>query len=323
MELPMRRRTFLKNTAMLAGASLLPPKLRSLPKAADTAAAQSKFRLGAISDGFSPDFEEALRIMKGYGLGWVEIRQVWGKYNTEATLEEIGRIRHLLDQYNFKCSVVDSALYKCTLPGTEPRGHEADPYPYSGQIDLLKRAADRAHAWGADKVRGFTFWRVADSKALYPRIAEELGKAAEVARAEGVRLVIEDEESCNGGTGHEMAAILKLAPSPNLGFNWDVGNGYTHGEVSYPDGYRALDKSRIWHLHLKGMACAPGLKNCHETFADEGEIDLVAQLRGLASDRYRESMSLECEFEAPGMTHLQTTRRSLEGLLRVVNRASS
>jgi len=251
----------------------------------------------------------------------VEIRDIWGKYNTEATPGEIRKAKQLLDQYGFKCSVVDSALYKCVLPGTKPVSSEGEPYPYAGQIDLLKRAMDRAHAWGTDKVRGFTFWRVADPAMIFPRIAEELSRAAEVAQGGRIRLVIENEEACNAGTGHELAAVLKMAPARNLGYNWDVGNGYTHGEVSYPDGYRALEKSRIWHLHLKGMQCASGIKDCRETFADQGEINLTGQLKALLQIHYHESMSLECEFSAPGMTHLETTRRSMEGLLRVVNKA--
>ena len=114
----------------------------------------SRFKLAAISDGFSQDFEKALKIMKGYGLSWVEIRGLWGKYNTEATPEEIKRVKGLLDQYNFKCSVVDSGFYKCVLPGTNAVSIEGGYHtPYSGQMDLLKRAMDRCHAWGTDKVR--------------------------------------------------------------------------------------------------------------------------------------------------------------------------
>ncbi|HEV2424424.1 MAG TPA: sugar phosphate isomerase/epimerase family protein [Terriglobia bacterium] len=332
----MRRRAFLKNAALFSGTALARPRFHSLAgmmtaDARDGARSDNppprsktdaKFKIGAISDGFSGDFEQALQIMKGYGLHWVEIREVWGKYNTEATPAEIQRIRHLLDQYDFKCSAVDSALYKCTLPGTKPVGTERDAYAYSGQMDLLKRAADRAHAWGTDKVRGFSFWRVAEPPSVFTRVAAELEKAAGVARTEGVRLVIENEESCNGCTGHELAAILKLAPAQNLGINWDVGNGYMHGEVSYPAGYDALDKSRIWHLHLKGMACGAGLKDCKEAFADQGVIDLAGQLRALERNHYDGTMSLECEFRAPGMTHEQTSRRSLEGLLRIVHQAA-
>lgn len=314
----MHRRTFLKNTALLAGAACSP---QAVPGFGISLPPSSPFKLGSISDGFSQDFEKALQAMQGFGLSWVEIRHIWGKYNTDATPEEIRRVKSLLDRYHFQCSVVDSAFYKCPLPGTKPLGREASPQLYAGQMDLLKRAMDRAHAWGCDTVRGFTFWRVEKPQTLFPRIAEELTKAAEVAEKEGIRLAIENEESCNAATGHEIAAVLKLAPAHNLGYNWDVGNGYMHGEVSYPDGYNALEKNRIMNVHLKGMQCGPGLTNCHETFPDEGQIDLVGQLRAFLRDHYAGTMSLEGEYRGPGMTREQSTERSMQGLLRVVEKA--
>jgi sugar phosphate isomerase/epimerase len=309
----MHRRDLLKYAFLTAGAACEALAWDSPPPPV------SPFKLAAISDGFSPDFEKALKIMKGYGLSWVEIRGLWGKYNTDATPEEIKRVKGLLDQYNFKCSVVDSGFYKCVLPGTKPVSMEGGYHiPYEGQMDLLKRAMDRCHAWGTDKVRIFTFWRVANPEEIYPRISEDLAKAAAVAQSGGVRLAIENEEACNAGTGHELAAIVKMTPAPNLGYNWDVGNGYAHGEAAYPEGYSALDKTRIWNMHLKGIECAQRFKQCRETFADAGAIDLAGQLRALLRDHYTETMSLECESSAPGMTHQQTTERSMQGLLRVI-----
>jgi len=302
----MNRRTFVK------GIGSLTIGLRAATPA------PGRFKLGAISDGFSEDFEEALRIMKSYGLGWVEIRHVFGVYNTEASPAQMQQLKDLLDKYQFRVSVIDSALYKCTLPDTKPTKNEKDAYPYRDQMDLLKRACDRAHSLGADKIRGFTFWRVAEPEKLSQRIAEELAKAAEVASRAGMRLVIENEGSCNATTGSELAGILKMVPAPNLGANWDVGNGYARGEVSFPDGYDALDKKRIWHMHLKGIACAAQLKNCKEGLAGEGQIDLAGQFRRLIRDGYQETMSLECEFKAAGLTHLETSKRSLEGLLKVL-----
>ena len=302
----MHRRDLLKTLAFLCGSP---------------AFGSNRLKLGAISDGFSQDFEEALKIMKGYGLSWVEIRKVFGIYNTEASPTQIRRLEDLLGKYEFRVSVIDSALYKCTLPGTTAIKNQEDAYPYSAQMELLKRACDRAHALGTDKIRGFTFWRIAEPEKLSQRIAEELAKAAELAARSGMRLVIENEESCNAATGHELAAVLRRAPAPNLGANWDVGNGYSHGEVSFPDGYRALDRKRIWHMHLKGVLCRGNFENCSETFADQGQIDLLGQFNQLLRDGYQETMSLECEFEAPGLTHLQTSRRSLQGLLTVMNQA--
>jgi len=246
---------------------------------------------------------------------------VWGIYNTEATPEQIKRVKSLLDQYHFRCSVVDTALFKCTLPRTTAIASESGGYPYSGQMDLLKRAIDRAHAWGSDTIRGFTFWRVADPKSIYPRISEELAKVSAVAEKAGIRIAIEDEGKCNAGTAHELAAIVKMTPSPNLGFNWDIGNGYGQGEVPYPDGYNALDKSRIWNMHLKGMLCEPN-QRCHAAFPDQGDANvLVGQFRALLRDHYTGTMSLECERTAAGMTHEQTTNRSMQGLLQVMKKA--
>jgi len=313
----MERRVFLKELGILSGAASFATGLM----AEAAASPLSRFKLGAISDGFSQDFDEALKIMKNYGLSWVEIRHVFGVYNTEANPAQIQRIKDSLDKYGFRVSVIDSALYKCALPGTTPVKGQRDDYAYAKQMDLLKRACDRAHELGSDKIRGFSFWRVAEPAKLSERIAGELGKAAEVANRAGMRLVIENEESCNAATGHELAQILGMAPAHNLGANWDIGNGYGRGEVSFPDGYNALDKKRIWHMHLKDMTCQANLKHCSEAIGGHGQVDLVGQFRQLLRDGYQETMSLECEFKAHGLTHLETTKRSLQGMLTAMSKA--
>jgi sugar phosphate isomerase/epimerase len=172
-------------------------------------------------------------------------------------------------------------------------------------------------------LRGFSFRRVADPKAIATRITDELEKAGAVAQRAGVRLAIEDEESCNVRTGHELARLLASVKARNVGANWDVGNPWVGGEVSYPSGYEVLPKDRIWHIHAKGMECAAPGKQCHETFADQGIIDLVGQFRALRRDHYTGTISLECEYHAPGMSHLQTTQRSMEGLLKVAAEAAA
>src|SRR2546426_7279424 len=305
--------------------------------ATPAASSLRRFKLGVISDEFSRDFEEALKAMKQFGLTWVEIRTVWGAYNTEASPAQVQRLKDLLDKYQFRVSVVDTALYKCNLPGTENVVKEKDAYPYPQQMDLLSRAIDRAQALGTDKLRVFAFWRVGDPERHYPRIAEEIAKAADVAHKAKMRLALEDEGSCNVGSGHELAAMLKLVPAVNLGANWDVGNGYWHGEVSYPEGYAALDKKRIWHMHLKDARCGATAtakekaeafrkqgarvseqSKCQTAIVGTGQVDLAGQLRALLRDGYEGTMSLEPEYEAPGVTHFEATRQSLERLLKIM-----
>jgi len=312
----MNRRKFMRTAGSLAGAAWL---AESAPRlAAATLSSPKQFKVAVISDGLSPDFESALKILKSYQVSWVEVRSVWGKYNTEANPDQIRRLKELLDQYEIRCSQVDTALFKCTLPGTRTLGAGAPVYPYAEQMDLLKRAIERAHAWGTDKVRIFTFWRVADPEKIYGRISEEVQKAAEVAKSAGIRLTIENEDATNVGTVHELAKMLATLPS-NLGANYDIGNGLWLGEVPYPDGYKMLDPKRIWNMHLKGADCGPSFRDCKETFADQGQIDLKGQLRALVRDGYDGTLSLECEFKAPDLSPTATTERSLQGLLKVMS----
>jgi sugar phosphate isomerase/epimerase len=187
-------------------------------------------------------------------------------------------------------------------------------------MDLLKRAIERAHAWGTDKVRIFAFWRVADPETIFGRVCDEVRKAAEVAKSAGIRLIIENEDTTNVGKVAELSKILAALPA-NVGANYDTGNGMWLGEVSYPDGFKTLDPKRIWNIHLKGAECAPNFKDCHETFADQGQIDLKGQLTALLRDGYNGTMSLECEFKDPNLTPTETTKRSLDGLLKVMAEA--
>ncbi len=317
----MKRRAFLGSFAVLAGEACLAPRAETADAPAARAAPLDRFKLGVISDELSPDLDEALQIMKGFGLSWVEVRTVWGVYNTYASPPQVEKIKDLTKKYGFRVSVVDTALYKCALPGTTPAKGEKDFRPYSEQMDLLKRAIERAHDLGTDKLRVFAFWRVANPEAHYPRISEELAKAAEVARSGQVRLLLEDEGSCNVGNGHELAQMLKLVPASNFGANWDVGNGYWNGEVTFPDGYAALDKKRIWHMHVKDVRCQAGHQQCRTTIVGTGEVNLLGQFRALLRDGYQETLSLEPEVQASGLSHQEATKQSLAGLLKIIAQA--
>jgi len=314
----MERRQFLQRLMLT---SLAATAEESLTGAEPSSLALRRFKLGSITDEWTPDFESALKAMTRNGLSWAEIRTVGAIYNTEASEAQLRKMKDLLIRYRVRVSVVDTALFKCALPGTAPLGKEKDAYPYSGQMDLLKRALDRAHFFSTDKIRVFAFWRTADNQRHFDRIAENLRKAADVARAGGARLVLENESECNVATGAELARILQMVPASNFGANWDVGNGYWQGEVSFPDGFRKLPKHRIWHMHLKDVRCSQNLSNCSTVVVGRGQVDLAGQIRALVAEHYEGTMSLEPEVEAPGMTHEEATERSLKALLALMNKA--
>jgi len=190
---------------------------------------------------------------------------------------------------------------------------------YSQQQAILERAIARAKDFGTDKVRIFSFLRVDDPKTVLTRVATELEKTAAVAHREGIRLVLENEFSCNVATGMESASMLKIVKSPSLGLNWDPGNAYDAGETPFPDGYAALDKSRIFHMHLKDGA--PGANGVAWAPIGGGKIDFVGQFRALIKDGYKGTMSLETHYLNAAKDKEASSRESMDGLLKVIKQA--
>ena len=310
----MQRREFVAGATTLAWFSAIPA----------WAAEMKQFQLGVITDEVTQDFEKALLWAKGYGLQWVELRFVWNKYVTEFTADDVKRAKDLLAKHNMKVSVVDSPYLKTLLPGTKSKfdSGKADPLQsdYSQQQGILERAIARAKDFGTDKVRIFSFLRVDDPKTVFARVATELEKTAAIAHREGVRLVLENEFSCNVATGAESAAMLNIVKSPSLGLNWDPGNAYDTGETPYPNGYDGLDKSRIFHMHLKDGV--PGKKGDVEWAPiGSGKIDFVGQFRALIKDGYKGTMSLETHYLNAAKDKEASSRESMDGLLKVIREA--
>jgi len=283
------------------------------------AADVKKFNLGVITDEVTQDLEKALAWAKGYRLDWVELRNVWGKYVTELTPDEVKRAKDLLAKYGLRVSVLDSAYLKATLPGTasdfaDGKGDFA-PNEHEPQEALLERAIARAKDFGTDKVRIFSFWRVLDPDAVFERVAKELDKAAEIANREGIRLVLENEFACNVATGEESAAMLNAVKAPALGLNWDPANAYAAGEFRpFPDGYGLLDKKRIWHVHLKDVQGT----GANWRPIGSGQIDYVGQFRAFLKDKFSATKSLETHYLNAAKDKEASSRESMDGLLKVI-----
>jgi len=311
----MNRRTFNRLSA-----------LGALGMAARWAGAETfdyPWKLGIITDEVDSDLARTLgSFFPQYQLKWAEIRNVKldGKstyvYN-HATPDQVKQIKRGLDDAGVKLSVLDTGIYKIALPGTTPLTHDpTDLNPvngvYANQLDDLKRAAGAAHMLGTDKLRIFAFLRVADPASIQDRIVEELRKAIEVAKQENVVLLLENEHTCNVGTGTETARLLAAIPDRTLMHNWDPGNCAQLGEQPFPKAWDALDHSRIAHIHLKDAAG----KQWKPIGA--GEIDFVGQFRALKQMSYSGTMSLETHYRNAQHDPYTSSVESMDGLVRVL-----
>jgi sugar phosphate isomerase/epimerase len=283
------------------------------------------WKLGVITDEVALDLSRVLRTFyPKYGLHWAEIRnlELGGAnryvYNS-ATPDQLKQIKQQLDDAHVKLSVLDTGIYKIALPGTQPIGEDAaDLNPsqgeYSRQMEDLKRAADAAHTLGSDRIRIFTFKRVADPSSIFDRVVENLHKAIDVAKTQNITLVVENEFDCNVATGSETAKLFKTIPDRRLMHNWDPGNCYEAGEQPFPKAWDQLDHSRITHIHLKdaaGKSWKP---------VGGGEIDFVGQFQALKLMNYHGTLSLETHYKNKLHDPYTSSVESMDGLVNVLKK---
>jgi len=239
---------------------------------------------------------EAIAFAHFYGMQNVEIRNPPGKKEYFTLPEaEIKADADLFAKEGLKVSFVNTSLLKFTWPGTEPvrrrtetpeardKRLAAEKLRWDLRMEDFQKVIRCAHIMGCDKVRIFTGSRVADPTTVYQTIADTLGEMSKLAEKEKVYLLLENEGSQNIATAAELADVMKLIPSPWVGYNWDPHNAYGK-EKAYPEGYSLLPKTRMLNLQIKGKGVMP---------ASPEKEDWRAIFAALNNDGYAGKVGLE------------------------------
>src|SRR5438128_341186 len=245
MKLTLRRRDLLKSS-MAAGLAF---RLR--------AGQSNAFKLGIIADELTDNLDEALPFFSRYSLHWCELREMWGKNIMNSSQEDLDRAKKLIASHGMEVSDIASPIFKWNLPqmpahANEKRDSSKASFVESDAVPLLEQSFRLARFFGTRKIRMFSYWRVDEPEKAYPLVRDRLGHAAQLAAKNGMILVLENEHSCNIGTGRELGRLLKDINSPGLRGNWDPGNAAMLDEVPYPHGYEAV-KGLFAHMHIKDV----------------------------------------------------------------------
>jgi L-ribulose-5-phosphate 3-epimerase len=331
MSSSVSRREFLAGVGALASAaagSRLPFGMLAAKPLHRSGAMKSPFKVGVINDEISQDFGRACEVAaREFGMEWMELRGMWNKNIVNLDAKEIADAQRILAQYQLRVSDIASPLFKVDWPGApkskfSPKGAQfgAD-FTFDQQDEVLDRCIALAKAFGTDRVRCFDFWRL-DAPAPYrAAMNQKLQDAAEKCGKKGVILVLENEASCNTGTGAEAAKVLDGVPSANFMLNWDPGNAAERGEIPFPDGYNLLPKNRIGHCHCKDAVKKPD--GGYEWAAvGRGFIDWTGQFRALVRDGYHYAVSLETHWRGAG-TPEESTRQSWAGMKAALQKAGA
>jgi len=285
------------------------------------------FQLSVFTDEITQDFGRALEIAaEEFGLGYVELRVMWGKNILTLDAKEIAEARRLLERYKLRISSIAGPLFKVDWPGApiskfSQRDKFGADFTFEQQAEVLERGLELARVFNTDRLRCFDFWRLDDPRPFRAAMDEKLLEAATKAAKRGVTLVMENEYACNTATGAEAARTLAAVRVPHFKLNWDPGNSAFRQETPFPDGYRLLPKNRIGHVHCKDVERQPD-----GTFAwmamGRGIIDYVGQFRALKRDGYRGAVVLETHWRGAN-TPEESTRQSMAGMKQLLRRAGA
>jgi sugar phosphate isomerase/epimerase len=281
----------------------------------------ARFHLGIITDEISQDFSAALDFISSYSLHFCELREFWKKNIMNATQDDLKRAKDLIAKHNLRVTDIASPLFKYNLPEMPALEEKRDTFRanFTDQDteSLLHKSFELAELFGTKKVRIFSYWRVKEPEKAYSAVRDRLAKAAETAARSGFILALENEQTCNIATGKELGRLLHEVNAPELRANWDPANAVKLGEVPYPDGYRHVE-GYIAHLHIKDIRKNPSTGELDWAPVGSGVVDWEGQIKALLDAHYPGAMSLETHYRRPDGNTVESTRESLEGLIKVL-----
>jgi sugar phosphate isomerase/epimerase len=281
------------------------------------------FKLGIITDEISQDLSQSLDFIETYHLACCELRDIWKKNIMNASQGELEKAKRLIQEHQLEVTDIASPLFKYNLPEMPAQPSEKRDTFLANFTDqdteaLLRHSVELARFFGTSKIRVFSYWRVEEPGRAYPFVRDRLAKAADFAAKNHVVLVLENEGSCNIGTGEELGRILRDINSPALRGNWDPGNCVALGEIPFPNGYEAV-RGLFAHMHIKDARKDPQTGKIVWAPVGSGIIDYRGQFMALRRDGYDGTISLETHYRRADGNPMESTRESLEGLFKIMS----
>jgi sugar phosphate isomerase/epimerase len=290
------------------------------------------FPLGVVSDEVDQDLEQVCQVAVDLGMQVLELNTVWGMPADRLAPDDVRRAHDLLRRHTLRLDAVSTLAFKALELSKEP-DLEHSPV-FAEHMAAIQRAARIARTLAdvsiTPSVRIFAFRRepmaglgnpspilpdgggIPDSVLL--RIVHGLRLACDLARDEGVHLLLENVRSCWNNTGVNSARIVELTNRAELSILWDPANDFVSSGLPFATGYTAV-KPYIAAVHCKDARIvdpATGLTAWMPI--GQGDADMPGQIATLLDDGFTGPVLLETHWRGDGLTREASSRYSFAGL---------
>ncbi|WP_223425705.1 sugar phosphate isomerase/epimerase family protein [Tateyamaria pelophila] len=218
-------------------------------------------KLGVICDGISRDLAHAVDVMDEFDLDYAELQFVGDTEVGDHSKAEIREIDTLLRDRGKPVSCLSRHVFAGTTSANRP----GDAL-HIQHMDALKRVIHMAHVVGSPLVRimtqkkeqilwgknGAERWNVAHG--AWDAMAPMIAPAVDLARAEGVTLVVETGNGTMVNSNYTARRLIdELDATDALKVLWDPANNCWCHELAFPDGYGEVKDGYLGHIHIKDV----------------------------------------------------------------------
>jgi sugar phosphate isomerase/epimerase len=284
-------------------------------------------KLGVICDGISRDLAHALDVMDEFALEYAELQFVWDKEIGDHDAGEIAKIKDLLNRHGKPVSCLSRHIFAGMTTANRP-GDEL----HTKHMDALKRVIDMAHVMGSPLVRimtskkeqilwgrnGAEKWNVA--KGAWDTLPPLIAPAVELAKAEGVTLVVETGNGTMVNSNYTARKLIDdLDAKDTLKVLWDPANNCWCHERAYPDGYEEVRGGYLGHVHIKDVQVDTPRATLEVRKMGDGQLADQFQpiADALQTDGYDGVISLESVYH-PGNGDFEDGFRQCVGLFKQI-----
>lgn len=235
--------------------------------------------LSGFGDEIDPDPERQLDLLAELGAAHIEVRSAWGVNVADFTDEQTGRLQGILAARGFRVSAIASPIGKVDIGE-----------PIEREVERLRRVISVAKALDARYIRIFSFYRAEGLSHADVRgaVVDALNALAELAAANDVVLLHENEKGIYGDTPEHVLDLVTAVDSPALRLAWDNANFVQVGSRPFSDGWHLL-RPFVDYLQVKDARAATG----EVVPAGDGDGELLETLTALRDSGYSGFASLE------------------------------